>query len=253
MALLANVGISWYTSLEQGREVNPSGQVLEGIARALRLSPEEEWHLFVLAERQPPSCIPPPAEGVSPVLRRVIDNLRASPAYAISARADLAHWNAAAETVFEFSRGVPPHEKNLLWRLFADPSAKDRYSSWETTARAALARFRAEFASHPGDARFADLVEDLERGSAEFGEWWPRYDVAGEAEGREEVFHPGAGRIVLERTTLSPPGDPELKVVVYTPASEADAARLAGALREETEDSFDLVNNSHKSGVSRRL
>ena len=165
----------------------------------------------------------------------------------------MAHWNAAAETIFGFSGGVPPYEKNLLWRLFADPSARARYSSWETTARTALARFRAEFASHPGDARFADLVEDLERESAEFGEWWPLYDVAGEAEGREEVVHPDGGRIILEHTTLSPPGDSDLKVVVYTPASEADADRLARALREEAEDSSNLGENSHKSDGSRRL
>ena len=240
VALLANVGISWYTSLEQGREAKPSEPVLEGIARALRLSPEEEWHLFVLADRQPPSCIPPPAEQVSPALRRMLDDLRASPAYAMSAHGELAHWNAAAEAVFGFSRGVPPHQRNLLWQMFVNPASRARYASWETTARGMLARFRAESARHPGDARFAGLIEDLGRESAEFGEWWPRYDVAGEAEGHEEIVHPDAGRIVLEHTTLSPPGDQDLKVVVYTPASETDAARLAGALREGTERPFDL-------------
>lgn len=234
VALLANVGISWYTSLEQEREAKPSEPVLEGIARALRLSPEEEWHLFVLADRQPPPCIPPPTEKVSPALRRMLDDLRSSPAYAMSAHGDLAHWNAAAEAVFGFSSGVPPHERNLLWQIFVDPATRDRYASWETTARSMLARFRAESARHPGDARFAGLIEDLERESAAFGEWWSRYDVAGEAEGHEEIVHPDAGRIVLEHTTRSPPGDPDLKVMVYTPASETGATKLAGALREGT-------------------
>lgn len=230
VALLANVGISWYTSLEQGRDAKPSEQVLEGIARTLRLSPEEEWHLFVLADRQPPPCIPPPTEKISPALRRVMDDLRASPAYAISAHGELAHWNAAAEAVFDLSSGVPPYERNLLWQLFANPSARALYASWETTARVMLARFRADAARHPGDPRFADLIQDLKRESAEFGEWWPRYDVAGEADGREEIVHPRAGRIALERTTLSPPADPDLKVVVYSPAGDADAARLVKAL-----------------------
>ena len=253
VALLANVGISWYTSLEQGREANPSEPVLEGIAEALRLSPEEEWHLFVLAGRIPPPCITPPAEEISPALRRVLDDLRASPAYAVSARGELAHWNAAAGAVFGLASGVPPHERNLLWQLFVNPSARERYASWEETARTLLARFRAEFAGHPGDARFVRLVEDLKRESAEFREWWPRYDVAGEAEGREEIVHPGVGRIVLEHTTLSPPEDPDLKVLVHTPASEADADKLAGALREEPDPSFGLREDGYKSDRSRHL
>jgi len=248
VALLANVGISWYTSLEQGRDAKPSEQVLEGIAEALRLSPEEQWHLFVLADRKPPPCIPPPVEKLSPALRRVIDDLRASPAYAISARGELAHWNAAAETVFGFSSGVPPHEWNRIWQLFVNPSERERYASWEVTARAILARFRADFARHPGDAWFASLLEDLKRESKEFREWWPRYDVAGEADGREEIIHPDAGRVVLEHTTLSPPGDPDLKVMVYTPASVADADRLARALREEPEQPFDSGNGNGESG-----
>lgn len=244
VALLANVGISWYTSLEQGRDVKPSEPVLEGIADALRLPPEEEWHLFVLADRIPPPCIPPPAEAISLTLRRVLDDLRASPAYAISARGDLAHWNAAAEAVFGLSFGAPPHERNLLWQLFVDPRSRERYAFWEATAKMALARFRAEFARHPGDERFEGLVEDLRRESAEFRKWWPRYDVAGEADGRDEIIHPDAGHIVLEHTTLSPPADPDLKVMVYTPASVADAARLTGALQEGTKQSFDPGNGN---------
>lgn len=250
MALLANVGISWYTSLEQGRDAKPSEPVLEGIAEALRLSPEEQWHLFVLADRKPPPCIPPPIEKISPALRRVIDDLRASPAYAISAHGELAHWNAAAEAVFGFSSGVPPHERNLLWQLFVNPSARERYASWEATARAVLARFRADVARHPGDARFASLIEDLKRESGEFRAWWPRYDVAGEADGREEIVHPAAGHIALEHTTLSPPGDPDLKVVVYTPARVADGERLSGALWEVPEQSSDIDNYGDTSGQS---
>jgi len=235
VALLSNVGISRYTSLEQGRDAKPSEGVLEGIAGALRLSPEEEWHLFVLADRTPPPCIPPPVEAITPALRRMLDDLRTSPAYAISTRGDLAHWNAAAETVFGLSSGAPPHERNLLWYVFAAPLARERFASWEATAQSFLARFRADSARYPGDARFASLIEDLRRESQEFREWWSRYDVAGEADGRREIVHPDAGHIVLDHTTLSPPADPDLKVMVYTPASAADAARLAEALQEERE------------------
>lgn len=231
--------------------MNPSEAVLEGIARALKLTSEEEWHLFVLADRIPPPCIPPPVEAVSPALRRILDDLRASPAYAISARGDLAYWNAAAEAVFGLSSGVPPHERNLIWRLFAGPASRRRYASWEATARSILARFRADFARYPSDPRFTSLLEDLQRESAEFEKWWSRYDVAGEADGREEIIHPDAGHIALEHTTLSPPGNPDLKVMVYTPASEADAARLAEALPERTYQSSDLRNDCDTS--DRRL
>lgn len=225
VALLANVGVSWYTSLEQGREAHASMQVLEGITDALKLSPEERQHLFVLAEQIPAPGEPSLKNTVSPALRRVLEDLRTSPAHALGAQWDLVYWNAAADLVFDFSSGAPPpHERNLLWGLFTDPEERSRRARWEESARAALARFRADFARYPADARFERLVEDLKRESPEFREWWPRYDIVGELDGRKEFIHPKMGHLILDQTTLRSPAYPDLKIMLYAPSSEACAS-----------------------------
>lgn len=226
MALLANVSVSWYTSLEQGRDVNPSPQVLEGIAGALELSAQETRHLFVLAGRAPRG-VPGSPGRASPTLRRVMYDLKTTPAYAMTARGDLAYRNPAADVAFSLSSPFPPpHERNVVWRLFVDPASRGLYEDWETTARAVLARLRADFAANLGDPKFEALVEDLKSASAEFRELWSRHDVTGASDVRKVVVHPEVGRLVLEHTTLHSPADPDLRVLVYVPSTGEDLARL---------------------------
>lgn len=98
-----------------------------------------------------------------------------------------------------------------------------------------MARYRSDFAEYPGDTRFERLVENLRRESPELREWWARYDLAGESDGRKELFYPEVGSLILEHTTLRPPADPDPKVIAYTPADEEDASRLAEVLRINTE------------------
>ena len=231
VALMANVSVSWYTSLEQGRDVGPSAAILEGIARALQLSAPETRHLFVLAGQTPPPGTAPspqtPSGTVSPTLRRVMDDLGTSPAWAMTAREDLAYWNSAADAAFLLSSPIPsPHERNLMWRMFLDPALRELYEDWETVAQAGLARFRADFTLNPGDPGFEELVEDLKRESAEFREWWPRHDVMEESDGRKRFVHPEVGRLTLEHTTLHSPADPDLRVLVYVPSTDEDQERL---------------------------
>ena len=231
VALMANVSFSWYTSLEQGRDVRPSDEVLEGIAGALKLSDQETRHLFVLAGQAPPRGVPAspgaPLGTASPTLRRVMDDLGTTPSYALTASRDLAYSNAAADVAFLLSSPFPPpHESNVLWRMFVDPASRELYEHWEVTARTVLARFRADFASNVGDRRFGALVKDLKRESAEFREWWPRHDVMGESDGRKRIVHPQVGRLILEHTTLHSPADPDLRVLVYVPSTDEDLARL---------------------------
>ena len=156
-----------------------------------------------------------------------MDDLGTTPSYALTAPRDLAYSNAAFLLSSPF---LPPHERNVVWRLFVDPAARKLYEDWETTARTVLARFRADFALNPGDQRFEALVEDFKRESAEFGEWWPRHDVMGELDGRKRIVHPEVGRLVLEHTTLHLPADPDLRVLVYVPSTEEDLARLKEAM-----------------------
>lgn len=230
VAQLANIGTAWYTALEQGRAIRPSQGVLESLAAALRLAPDERRHLFLLAGQSFPVQPSPDAEEtVSPVVRRVVDDLNPDPAYVLGRRWDYLHWNRAAATVWTFADAPPPHPRNFVWRLFADPAA--RRAGWEEVARTTLAQFRADSAHYPDDPRFAALIDDLQRVSPEFQSWWPQHDVRGSLDTRKELRHPLLGELVLDRITLQALGAPGLRLIVYMPAPETDtAARLRRAL-----------------------
>src|SRR5260221_7739995 len=124
VAQLANIGISWYVSLEQGRDVHPSASVLESLAQALRLTLNERRHLFLLAGQSLPAHAVPVEEQVSPVLHRLLDDLNPTPAYVLGHRWDYLAWNTAAESVFAFVQPAPPHLAILFCGPFLTPPTK---------------------------------------------------------------------------------------------------------------------------------
>jgi transcription regulator MmyB-like protein len=114
----------------------------------------------------------------------------------------------------------------LLWGFFTDPMIREISPDWEHAARVTVARFRAESARYPADPWFAELIEDLQRTSAQFRLWWSQHDVHGITDGHhKEWTHPTLGRLEFEHMPLQVPANPDLKLMVYT-ASPATAARL---------------------------
>ncbi|HLG76386.1 MAG TPA: helix-turn-helix transcriptional regulator [Ktedonobacteraceae bacterium] len=223
VAQLANVGVSWYTLLEQGHAIHPSTEVLHGIADALQLTPDERRHLFLLADQHYLIEADTTHEQVSPALRRVIDTLNPLPAYVMGRRWDFLAWNTAAEHVLLLSKSVPPYEYNAVWRIFANPLSHRLYHPhWEQIAQKILAEFRAESASAADEEWFKRLTADLQRVSPEFRAWWPRHDVRGRADALKELEHPLVGCLKFEHTTLQVPMTPELKIMIYTPLPGTD-------------------------------
>ncbi|GCE46244.1 helix-turn-helix protein [Thermosporothrix hazakensis] len=222
VALRANVGVAWYTLLEQGRAIHPSREVLQNIADALLLTSAERQYLFSLADQSPHIDTHISDEQVSPALRRVLDGLHPFPAYIVGRRWDYLAWNMAAEQVFLLFRSVPPYEHNVVWHLFVDPMRQQIYKnpSWEQVAQKVLAEFRTNSVHYADEEWFGGLIADLQRVSPEFRAWWPRHDVRGISEMRKEIVHPLVGDLVFEHTTLQVPAMPELKLMVYTPLSE---------------------------------
>lgn len=234
VAQLSNVGITWYTWMEQARAVRPSEQVLSGIAEALKLDQDETAHLFVLADRPPRRANGRAEEAASPALRRLLAALNPNPAYAMGRRWDKLAWNEAAVAVFGDYDSLPPRERNTVWRIFTDEGFRRSTADWEGHAKHVLAQFRASAGRHAGDLAFAELIGDLEEASPEFREWWPHHDVKGSPEGRKEVDHPAVGRLVFEHTTLQLHDDPDLKVVVFTPLPDSNSPeKLRGLLTSE--------------------
>lgn len=231
VAQLAHIGVSWYTALEQGRDVHPSEQVLESVARALKLTADERRHLWALTTPQP---VPHPAlQDAQPslALRRLVETRDPHPAYVINRYYDLVLWNAAAEAVFSFSAIKPPHTRNLVWRAFTDPELREGNAAWERLARGMVAQLRAASARYPGDASIHVLIDDLERTDAAFAGWWQAHDVLSVPHCHKAFQHPRLGYVEFEQITLQDTATADLQLVMYTAAAPATASVVAEAIR----------------------
>jgi transcriptional regulator with XRE-family HTH domain len=235
VAALAGVGTTWYTWLEQGRDVRASLDVLEALSRALKLSPAERAHLVTLGrgEQAPPP--PPEREHVSATVRRLVENLDPSPAYLLGRRSDYLGWNRACSVVFGDLSLVPAGERNHLWLTFMDPARRALMGAeWDRTARRQVARFRADYASHVGDPQFDKLVDSLLEQSPDFRNLWSRHEVASSGEGRKEINHPVAGKLFFEHAMFRHGENPEHRLLLYSPLPDGDTpAKLERLLRRK--------------------
>lgn len=217
VAQLANMGTSWYVWLEQGRDVHPSAPVLESLAQALKLTPNERRHLFLLAGQSLPSHAPLSDERISPVLQQMLDELNPTPAYALGRRWDYLAWNNAAERVFAIAGASFPYERNLVWRFFTDPMMRESFPHWEQMARGMLAEFRSSCASFPGDGWFEELIEALKQVSPEFCRWWQEHDAPRSLDGDKIMEHPTLGHLEFQHLTLQVQSFPDVRVTIYMP------------------------------------
>ena len=166
VADLAGVGLTWYTWLEQGRDIRVSPEVLAAIARALQLEPAERAHLFRLAGHAPPAT-EPAAASISPRLRRVLDAWDPFPAHVAGRRRDLLAWNRASEVINGWSR-LPEGRCNLLWFMFLVPTTRRLLLDWEQEAPLSVAALRAEAGRDLGEPDYQELIGGLLEGSPDF-------------------------------------------------------------------------------------
>ena len=227
VAQLAGVGLSWYTWLEQGRDIHPSAQVLDAIARVLALDTAERAHLFHLARVELPLPEGDYPREASPELEAFVEAIDPIPAYAIGPRFDVLAWNTACKRLFHDWGADSVQQRNLLWFLFAHPSWDRTKPDWEGTAKSNLARFRAQHARRPDDPSFAALIAELGEASPEFRAWWPRHEVITEQAGTKTIEHPELGTLRLHHLQSTPTSDPELRLTIYVPADAATRAALA--------------------------
>ena len=229
VAQLAGVGLSWYTWLEQGRDIHPSAHVLDAIARVLALDAAERAHLFHLARVELPLPEGDYPREASPELRAIVAGLVPHPAFVTGPRADLLAWNRPAVAVFTDFGAMPPEGRNLLRWLFADPARDHTAATWEDTAKHTLARFRAQHARRPDDPSFAALIEELSAASPEFRAWWPRHEVVAEQAGTKTIEGHALGTLRLHHLQSTPTSDPELRLTMYVPA-DAETRRILASL-----------------------
>ncbi len=226
VAQLASVGVTWYTWLEQGRDITVSTQVLESLAQTFRLTPAEKAHLFLLAGQASPPHPVPLQEHVSPFLSRFLEQMGTNPAYITGRRWDVLAWNRAASQVIADFASIPVEERNIVRFVFTDAEYRHRCVDWEGIAQRVLAQMRGSHSQYGDDAQLSALVTELQQRSPEFASWWSRHEVQGRQDGCKELLHPHVGSLVLEHSTFQIDGSPGLKMMVYLPACEETARKL---------------------------
>ena len=226
VAQRANISPTWYTWLEQGRGGAPSAGVLGRIARALMLTDIEREHLFLLGLGRPAEVRYRKDEGVTPRLQRVLDALEPSPALIRTAIWDVVAWNRAATVILTDYGSLPPEQRNILRFIFLDPRVRAAQYDWESVARFVVGAFRVDAARAGAAAEVEPLVDELCRLSPEFKAMWRDNDVRAHGEGVKQLRHPIVGAIAFEYSAFAVDGRPDLSMVVYNPATPADAEKI---------------------------
>jgi transcriptional regulator with XRE-family HTH domain len=239
VAELAGVSVDYVVRLEQARGLRPSPEVLEALARALRLSEDERGYLFDLAQQRPLAPQRPadrqPSTGQAGSLARLVHDLSPLPAMLVNHRLDILAWNSeVAGLMIDFGE-VPERHRNSLWLCLMHPAFRDFYRDRERVVREGIADLRAAWAARPDDEGLAHLVGELNAGSEEFARLWALRDVRINGRGHKALLHPRVGPLTIEFEVLCPLQEPGHRLVVYRAADPASQVALDAIVREVAE------------------
>lgn len=221
VAQLCGMSPTWYTWIEQGRDVSVSAPALARLADALRLSAAERGYLFELAQKRDPAAVaeePEPSSELARALQPALDAIQ-TPAYLLDRLWRAQAWNAGAALLF--SDWLAGADRCLLAYVFLDPRARGFIPDWENRARRLVAEFRADTARGPEDAQLRALIERLQEASSPFQTFWSDHAVSAREGGTRLFDHPRDGRVSYEQITLVPAGWPAYKLVVLVPGINA--------------------------------
>ncbi|MDA3649485.1 helix-turn-helix transcriptional regulator [Saccharopolyspora indica] len=227
VAELAGVGVVWYTWLEQGRRISPSTQVLDAIARTLRLDPTEHEHLYRLVGM--PS--PPPNAPVAPAQEHqvILDALNPLPAVLVTARYDVLAFNDAYAALDPAIALLPAAERNVLWHLFTTEEHLLPLVDWDGEVPFMVAQLRAEFGKRLGDPHWTGFIRRLTEASARFAELWARYEVAAPVVRNKSFRSVDGAEVEITSTAFAVAAAPDTRMWVYTPVTP-ESARVVGRL-----------------------
>jgi transcriptional regulator with XRE-family HTH domain len=225
VAQLAGVGITWYTWLEQGRDIHPSPQVLGAIARTLQFDAHEHSHLFTLAGMAT-TTIANQCLELCPTVQPLIDQLEPFPAVVVNDRFDLLAFNRVYASFFDDLDAIPIEDRNILWLTFTHPRWREVIVDWDEVVGRLVAEYRAAMAEHLDEPAWKTLVARLHAASAEFTTVWDRHDVLGAESRTKRALHPTAGLLSLTYTNLWLGQRLGTRIVALTPADERTRKRL---------------------------
>jgi len=223
----SGVSLTWYTWLEQARDIKPSRQVMDALARTHQMSPAEHDYVLRLSGHATEPAHNQSTVSLPPHGQRLLDAMGISPAYAITDNWSIVGWNRAYENLYPNVATTPVAERNLLWLVFTDPYVRELLTDWKSDSRRFLTQFRAEAGSRVHAPAFAELIRALRKVSEPFRLGWDSHDVDHFASRERRFRHPRVGELLLEHHRLTPSDNADLHVVVYTAASGTTANKLA--------------------------
>lgn len=234
VAQLAGVSTTWYTWLEQGRDVKASASVLDCIATALQMNADERKYLHSLAFESGSEPVPPRQEPVqlSPSLRKIITELAYCPVIVSDRMCNIVGWNPAAAYVFLDFAQIPPEERNMIRLLFTRKEFRRLAVNWEQFSSSFLSMFRSYYGEYVGDGWYEHFLEEMMREHSDFKAMWENSQVSYAPEVHLEFRHARAGRMVYELTSLKVYGPDDLRCNVYTPAPDTNTEAKLRQLME---------------------
>jgi transcriptional regulator with XRE-family HTH domain len=231
VAALSGVSASWYTWLEQGRDIRVSDDVLERISQTLRLSDDERTYLFSLVQQRMPRLSGDTHSEAPADVQRMVQALP-MPAVAMNLRCDVLAWNAANSAIYRDYSTLPPGERNLLEILLTRPVRHMTPAQLETTAQRLIGRLRFDYSKCADDPKFEALFRRLVAHSPLFNRLWRIPEFTVRSYGLHRFTHARFGLLAFEHTSYVPDGHPYVRVVICTPDNAA-AKRAIATVNEE--------------------
>jgi transcriptional regulator with XRE-family HTH domain len=225
VAQLAGVGVTWYTWLEQGRDITVSGQVLEAISRTLMLDQSERAHLFTLAGGGE-HAMQKECQSLLPSIQVIVDGLDPYPAVVQNARFQILAFNDAYNHLIDDISALPFEDRNTMWLCFTNPHWRTALVDWADGAGQMVANLRAAMAEHVAEPAWKSLVGRLTEASPEFAEMWERHEVRGPENRTKHLINPKVGLLSLDYTNLWFGPRLGTRLVTYTPADDKTRSRL---------------------------
>jgi transcriptional regulator with XRE-family HTH domain len=229
VASLAGVGLTWYTWLEQGRDIRVSEDMLERVARGLKLSPHDTAYLFSLAGRHPPEQRAAVVK-IHPAIQLVLDGFEAGPGFVLNARMDAVAHNRLADAIYRFEDFDGALARNMVWRLFMDPRRRRLYLDWNDFAIFGVGFLRGNYATRIGDSDFESLLHALRGSSADFERLWKdsgRRGTSSLAPSEVRFRVPGRGILRFFSVRFILPSCPDHVIVLLPPADKKTSQAMA--------------------------
>lgn len=229
IAAAANISTTWYTWLEQGRQIRVSSSALLRIADALGLDDAERSYLFTLAEH----VLPPRSRGeaVPLALQQMLEGMGLNPVYLTNHCWDVLSWNAAAAHGFIDYGSLTPDSRNVVYDFFAESRRRVEIVDWERHARRIVGEFRASYGRHRDDPRFEPLIARCREVSPQFTLLRNDHEVSERFPGFIELERAALGRLRFSYTSFAPSDAGALRMTIYTPADDRTRTALTEALR----------------------